>query len=108
MTENVRARQTVAWDLDTVAGGVKRTEVGPGKAEPLPRMYHAGCGRGGQEGRSVPDLREASTGKQPEGELRAGLAGPEREKGPRVEAKTIEDCSLLRSHHPRGPHQIPG
>lgn len=104
MTENVRARQTVAWDLDTVAGGVRRTEVGLGKAEPVPRMYHAGVGGG----RSVPDLREASTGKQPEGELRGGLARPEREKGPRVEAKTIQDCNLLRSHHPRGPHQIPG
>lgn len=65
MTGNVRARQTLAWDSGvsmggTEAGGVRRAEVGPGKAEPVPRMYHT---RGG---RSVSDLREASTGKQSE------------------------------------------
>lgn len=27
----------------TEAGGARRTEVGPGKAEPVPRTYHAGC-----------------------------------------------------------------
>lgn len=64
VTGNVRARQTVVWDSGTVAGGVRRTEVGPGKTEPVPRIYHAGCG--GWGGRSVSDLREASTGKQPE------------------------------------------
>lgn len=45
VTGNVRATQTVAWDWGTAAGGV-RTEVGPGKAEPVPRIYHAGAGSG--------------------------------------------------------------
>jgi hypothetical protein len=48
VTGNVRARQTLAWDSGdgdggTEARGVRRTEVRPGKAEPVPRMYNAGC-----------------------------------------------------------------